>query len=250
MDEEIANVLLSVLDQASARDAGRSGVLGGLAIEDFEKHARGLRPFPPDDLRQIRAHPVRRKLLEAFERQYAVERTGSLWDRMRRWRDEGGLFSPVQPLEAKIERQDHPPEYPLLVERPGGIVQNSSFRMLFPASVTPDGFLVCKVGLNEEIARVVASPVVRAELVLVAAVPEGIVLGRVPVSGARPYVKIEIPADIRALSEWKGLGSSKALPFALVLRLTEPPLEASTLRPPVPPVRQFAFALLRHAATP
>jgi hypothetical protein len=232
-EKEILEALqqaLGVVEVPRDEALPRNSLLGEFRLSDFEDHARGIRPFSADQLSEIARHPVRRKLLTAFEREYARE--GGLCAKLREWiqswRDEGGLLRPIPVGAMKAGGANSAPAYPLIIEREGVFLEESSIQMVFAPTVTEAGQLVFKVAFSATIAELVALPSIRAELSVIADFPEQL-LGRVEVTDARPYIKLPLPPEVCELPQWREIDPGAALPFALILHLSNVRLEAATL---------------------
>lgn len=232
--EEMFEALLEALrasEVLAAKESPSDSSLGGISLKDFEAHARGLQPLSEEQLSEIRSHPVRHKLLAAFEREYAREEglEAKLHAWIRSLVGDAGLLRPTPVPVMKVRGADSAPTYPLIIERAGVFLEEFSIQMIFAPAVTEAGELVFKVAFNATIAEIVVLPSIRAKLSVFAASQERLLLGRVEVTDARPYIKLPLPSSLRELPCWREIRPGAPLPFVLVLHLNDVHLEASTL---------------------
>jgi len=234
-EEEVLQALLeadAMPDIPFAEPAQGNAELGEFTLQDLADHARGLRVFSQERLAEIRCHPLRRRLLAAFERELGARPAWSpaastIIDWIHRWRKDAGLLQPLAVGNAKTAGPVSPPTYTLLIEREGLLLEESSIEMVFAPQVTERGMLVFQVALSSAAAELVHLPSIRADLSVFAAAPE-LSLGRIEVTGSRIYVKVPLPPEVGERPEWRDLRPGGPLPFALILHVSEVQLEAAT----------------------
>ena len=201
-----------------------------VSLRELEDHARGIHVLTDDRLREIRLNPMRRKLLEAFERQFApASALGEMvFARVRKLLGGVGGLQPLPDLGMHAGSRERHPVYTLIVERGGVFVEETSVRMKGAPEITESNELVFELAFNDEYAKQVVLPSIKAELSVLSASPERL-LGRVEVRQGQSYVKVPVPAELRSLPRWKNILLGSELPFVLILHLSDVPLEVATL---------------------